>query len=736
MVALVFLAAVLGLPPNPPAIVDETGAPIGGATVTFVDARGATDVERSDSRGIATARGGFEPVRVRITAPGFAPATVALAGAGARIVLDRALDIIGSVRVATGSSQSLHALPVAASLMDRAAIANSGATSADGALRALPGFDRTRSNGAFTNYGQLRVSFGGAGNDRGLVLVDGVPAQDGFGGQVDWAAYPGGTIERAELLRGAGSALYGSGAVGGVLGLTTFGPNADASALPDGEVTFAAGTHGFSQQSLNARAAIAPRLTASFSAQQQRQQYFDFPSTFRSAIDDIAQSAASAAAVRFRYAASPSSVIEAGARGAWDDQQEGRRNYTFSRRLVQQNVTYLHPTARALSSVSFFARSAYVINVADQYPAKPGILRYVQDVPTTESGTTVAWLVDGGASTFEFRADGRWVRGESDQFANGGAFQNAGSGRQNLDGVALQETFRGNRFEFVAGARADAVTFSNGRIATANATQIDPARTARAVSPRLALRYDLSPRLAVRVSGGAGFRAPYLNELVRGFFIGNVAYEPNPALVPERSRTTSAGVDWTDGKRRISLDAAQTLVNDPIAFRTVDATHQLRSNLGQTRTDGATLTYAQSLGACSRLALSATKQHARVTAGTPDSIGKQLQFVPDESLALSYDGRIGTASVGATASYLGQTYADDLNSSPLGTAIVIGARLRLPLADGAAIVLSGDNLTSARYLSSVDRLGPPALVSLGFQLPIGPSRTGPTGDCSADRSVK
>ena len=60
------------------------------------------------------------------------------------------------------------------------------------------------SNSAFTNYGQLRASFSGAGNDRGLVLVDGIPAQDGFGGQIDWQAYPPNDIQFAELLRGAG----------------------------------------------------------------------------------------------------------------------------------------------------------------------------------------------------------------------------------------------------------------------------------------------------------------------------------------------------------------------------------------------------------------------------------------------------------------------------------------------------------------------------------------------------
>ncbi|MGZ3541371.1 MAG: TonB-dependent receptor [Vulcanimicrobiaceae bacterium] len=734
MFATIVLATMLGLSSHPLTVVDQAGKPVAGATVVFSDAGGNRDAERTDASGRVAARSGFTPIRVQIAAAGFAPVTLLLEASPDRIVLGRALPVIGSVRVATGSLQSLHALPVAASLLDRTALANTGTTTSDSALRILPGFDRTRSNSAFTNYGQLRISFNGAGNDRGLMLVDGVPAQDGFGGQIDWAAYPAPTLERAELLRGAGSALYGAGAIGGVLDVTTFGPNSDPNAAPDGTLTFAAGTHALSQQAVSVRSAIAPNLTASFSSQQQRLEYYDFPPNQRSSVDQIAQSQSSMAAMRLRYSASQASIFEVGALGAWDNQQQGRPNYTFSRRLGQEDARYLHPTAHSLLTASFFDRSAYVINVADQYPTKPGVLRYTQDVPSTESGAGLSWLVDNGTSEFAMRADGRWVRGESDQYNASGTFQNSGGGSQQLGGIAVQETFSGKRFEAVAGARLDTVSFLYGRLVTTGKTgtieRNPPASTDRAVSPRVALRYDFSPHLAVRASAGAGFRPPYLNELVRGYFIGSVQYGPNPSLVPERSATTSAGLDWTNGRGRLSLDAYDTRVNDAIMFRTIDPTHQLRANVAQTRTDGATFTYVQALSQCSRVSFSATAQNARVTQDYPAIVGKQLQFVPDQSATLAYDGHLGSLEVGANLSYLGQTYADDLNLSPLGTAVVLGAHVRIPLAQGAAITVSGDNLTGANYLSSVDRLALPTVVSLGFQLPVGPSQGKTSGGCS------
>lgn len=626
------------------------------------------------------------------------------------------LPVISTVRVATGSQQTLHALPVAAAALDRAAIAASAALTSDALLRTLPGFDRSRSNSMFTNYGQLRISFAGAGTDRGLMLADAVPAQDGFGGQVDWAAYPTSAMQRAELLLGAGSALYGSGAVGGVLDVRTYAPPYGA-APPSGTITFEGGTRGYSQQWSNASASLTPRLAASVSVQQQRLEYWALPPAYSSAIDRISQADASMAQLRLRYAASRFDSLEVSQLGAWDDQFEGRQNYTFSRRLSQTALQFTHARVRSSLQAALFTRDTFVVNVADLFPAKPGVLRYVQDVPVNESGASLTWNAGDLPFTFEMRADARHVRGESDQFGAKGVVQSTGSGSQTFGGVAAQGTWRSGAFEALAGARFDAVSSYDQQINSQAQANVSTA----AVSPRVALRYNLSPQVAVRASSGTGFRPPFLNELVRGFFIGNVAYRPNPDLVAERSLTNSAGVDVISARSRLAIDAFDTRVNDAILFRTVDATHQQRSNIGRTQTDGFTVSYTQSLGTCSRLTAWMSSQNARITSGTPEDAGKRLPYVPEQSGSVDYAGRIGHTGIGVSISYLGQTYADDLNLQPLGTAVVVGTTIRFPLAGGTALALSAQNLTDARYLSSIDRFGPPSVISMNVSLPIGPS---------------
>ncbi len=59
---------------------------------------------------------------------------------------------------------------------------------------------------------------------RVLVLLDDVPVMNSDFGAVNWFMISPADIERAEIVRGAGSALYGSSAMGGVINFITRGP--------------------------------------------------------------------------------------------------------------------------------------------------------------------------------------------------------------------------------------------------------------------------------------------------------------------------------------------------------------------------------------------------------------------------------------------------------------------------------------------------------------------------------
>lgn len=612
---------------------------------------------------------------------------------------------IGSVTVVSGSAQSLHRAPQAAAVLDARALRASATASLDAALRALPGFDRDRSNAPFTNYGQLRLSFVGAGSDRGALFVDGVPAQDGFGGQVDWNALPLGDVERAELLRGPGSALYGPGAIGGALALTTRQPRAP-------ERTAAASFGGIDRGSATfvdgERLGAATNAVLSLSTR--RLSYGVIPQEQRSAGERPARSTADVAHLNMR-ADGAATRTQLDLLVAGDAQEDGRLNNGFARSLRQLALSWTQ-ARRELVAVTAYARATTLTNLADRYPAAPGALLYTQHVPTSDTGVRARWDVPldrAGAATSALALlfDHRTVTGRSDQIAAGGAVQGDVAGTQRLDGVALQLTAQG-RLATIAGVRYDAI-----------ATNALGRRDAAALSPRVALRYDASPATALRAAYGTGLRAPFLNELVRSFRIGTTQFRGNTALVPERSRSAQLGFDVAGRASRFALDYTATRVSDAIGFRTIAADVQQRSNLGHTAGDAYTAEYERGT-ACTRVRAFATAQRSRVVDGTPAQRGKRLAYVPDSAASLSVERTVHALTAAFDVSYSGPAFADDLERQPLGSAVVVGARLTLSAADGTALSLAIDNFADRVYLTSVDRLGPPSSVTLRLSVPVGP----------------
>jgi vitamin B12 transporter len=86
------------------------------------------------------------------------------------------------------------------------------------ALRSLPGVSVNRAGSV---AGQTQVRIRGAEGNHTLVLIDGIVANQPGTGEFDFSSLPADQIERIEVIRGAQSSLYGSGAIGGVVNIVT-----------------------------------------------------------------------------------------------------------------------------------------------------------------------------------------------------------------------------------------------------------------------------------------------------------------------------------------------------------------------------------------------------------------------------------------------------------------------------------------------------------------------------------
>lgn len=96
----------------------------------------------------------------------------------------------------------------------------------DELLRYIPGIDVYRRTGFVSGVSNVSIrGMGGGIRGRTLVLVDGVPLNEIYGQEVYWNSISPSEIEKIEIISGAGSSLYGSGAMGGVVNIITKKPH-------------------------------------------------------------------------------------------------------------------------------------------------------------------------------------------------------------------------------------------------------------------------------------------------------------------------------------------------------------------------------------------------------------------------------------------------------------------------------------------------------------------------------
>ena len=121
------------------------------------------------------------------------------------------------VVTASKREESLEEVPASVSVIDSRALEYRNTVTVDDALKYVPGVNITR--GQVNLRGSTGFSYGVG--TRVLILIDGLPFITGDTGEIIWESIPPDQIERIEVVKGAGSALYGSSALGGVINIIT-----------------------------------------------------------------------------------------------------------------------------------------------------------------------------------------------------------------------------------------------------------------------------------------------------------------------------------------------------------------------------------------------------------------------------------------------------------------------------------------------------------------------------------
>nr|WP_297402223.1 TonB-dependent receptor [uncultured Marinobacter sp.] len=141
---------------------------------------------------------------------------------------DIPLEELGQIRVvsiASGTETPLDKAAAITSVISAEDIAAMGATDLDQVLETVPGLHVNHSDQAFSPKYVFR-GITSSNNAQALMLINGVPVTTMVYGNRGnaWGGMPVKAIERIEVIRGPGSALYGADAYSGVISITTKGP--------------------------------------------------------------------------------------------------------------------------------------------------------------------------------------------------------------------------------------------------------------------------------------------------------------------------------------------------------------------------------------------------------------------------------------------------------------------------------------------------------------------------------
>lgn len=641
-------------------------------------------------------------------------------------------------RVATPVGQTAGTAAVLSSTQ----IAETPALSLDGVLRQIPGFSLyRRSDSRVANPTTQGVSLrgvGASGASRALVLKDGIPLNDPFGGWVYWDRIPRVAIGRIEAAEGGASDLYGSDAMGGVINILTrqasrsqasFDASYGNEDTPDASLW--AGTEW-------------RRWTGAISAEAfGTDGYVIVPADIRGPVDTAA--ASNHTDLTLDLGRQISNHLRAFARG--EVFGEARKNGT----PIQTNRTHLREITAGLdwqsaAAGAFSLRGFGEAQLLDQNfssiaASRAGeTLADLQRVPAQEAGFSLQWERElGSLQTWVAGAETTAVRGASNEHTYvRGAVNNAvgAGGRQDIQGLYAEDIFRLTpRWILTGAARYDhwrnfdafSVTTPIAKPGPATATDFAP-RVESAFSPRLSLLRQVTSSLSLYASAFRAFRAPTLNELYRPFRVGNVLTLSNSALGPERLDGAEAGAGFAPAGGRLRLHAALfwNQINQPIANVTLSTTPSLitdqRQNLGSTLSRGVELEARERI--LPDLTLTEGYQYAKATVlSFPGDValeGLDVPQVPRNAFTFgaSYSKvRLGTLSL--EGRYTGVQYDDVLNQFPLSAAFELDAMASHSFRRHFEVYGAVENLTGQRYEVArvpYTQLGLPVLGRIGVRI--------------------
>jgi vitamin B12 transporter len=604
--------------------------------------------------------------------------------------------------------------------IDRRQIEQSPTHALDQLLKDIPGVQLFRRSDAHsghpTSQGVTLRALGGNASSRALLVLDGVPQTDPFGGWVNWPAYDPEDLEQIRIVRGGGSVANGPGALAGTIEMI----GRDDSGL-SGEVD--AGN----RDSLEARGRLGVAAGGGLLALSGRAErgdgFIPVTAATRGTADERAPYRDWTMRARWSRALSSSVDLQASVDGFHDWRTRGV-DYTHNRtngadaslRLVGSGpwqwsalgYWQARNLTSSFASVSPGRTAATQVSLQDSVPSH-GLGGGVEVRPPMPQGIELRLGMDARHTDGESR--------ELYSFVDGNPTRRRKAGGDTLTTGAFSEaTVDLGPVTLTGGARVDHWDVTQGHLlewllGTGEVTRDDhdPKRQGWLPTARGGAILALGGGFSLRSAAYLGWRMPTLNELFRPFRAGADATAANPDLDPEKLSGAEAGVEYKRGRLHLSATGFVNRLKDAIANVTlgegpgvfpgvgfVSGTYSERQNIGAVDVRGIEAAADWSRGPWS-LGAGLSVTHARVhdNGAAAQLNGLRPAQTPAFAATLSAGWERAGRAFGVVVRRVGDQYEDDLNTRTLKAATTLDASAAWPLTRRVQLVVRGENITNA-----------------------------------------
>jgi outer membrane receptor protein involved in Fe transport len=608
----------------------------------------------------------------------------------------------------------------------RERLTNAPAHQIDEILKSVPGLQLFRrsdsTSGHPTSQGVTLRALGGNASSRALLVLDGVPQSDPFGGWVNWPAYDPAGLSQVRVTRGGGSVAFGPGALAGVIDMTSL-------AQPGTNASIEAGSRDSVDGHVYAGAAAGGGLLTLDGQGARSDGFIPLTKATRGPIDRASPYKEGSLRARWIAPVSDGVELQASGLGFVDVRNRGvpftqnrTRGADASLRLVGSGRWQWAATAygqwrnfrSSFASVNDARTEANRVALQDSVPSR-GLGGSIEVRPPV-----------GGGFELRLGGDARFTNGETRELATYVAGEptkrRIAGGHTATQGLFAEATWTGGRLTLSGGARLDHWTISDGKlvestIATGAVTRDDrfASRSGWRPTARAGAVFDVGSGVSLRSAAYLGWRMPTLNELFRPFRAGADATAANPLLDPERLSGVETGVRYHRGVLELELTgfvnrlsgaiANVTLGHGPGVFPGVGfvaGDFSQRQNLNAVNVRG-----IEASGQLSRgpwmLRAGASYSHARVdsTGAAADLDGLRPAQTPN----LVLTGEVGWHDGGKAVSLLfrrtGAQFEDDLNTQRIRPATTIDAFAAWPLTQRLQLVARAQNLLDETVIATL-----------------------------------